>query len=61
MILQVTYQDASEPDCCRVDYIVTVDGTEHCLAPSALGTKYNDREAIERARMLFGPGVCLLF
>ena len=61
MILQVTYQDASEDDCHRVDYIVTVNGKTHCLAPSALGNKYNDREAIERAQKLFGPGVCLLF
>jgi len=61
MILQVTYQDASDDDCRRVDYIVTVNGTEHCLAPCALGNKQNDREAIERARKLFGPGTCLIF
>jgi len=61
MILKVTYKDASEPDCRRVDYCVTVDGTEYCLAPCALGNKWNDREAIELARKLFGPGTCLIF
>ncbi len=61
MELQVTYKDASEPDCLRMDFYVTVDGTEYCICPCALGSKYSRQEALETAQKLFGPQTTLLF
>lgn len=61
MKLKVTYLDASEPDCRRVDYVVYVDGKQHLLTGCALGNEHNDREALKRARELFGPDVELEF
>jgi len=61
MKLKVTFKDASEPDCRREDWVVIVDGKEHCICPSALGTKDNEIEALERARSLFGPDVELTY
>jgi hypothetical protein len=60
MKLQVTYKN-SPGTATRVDYIVTVYGTDHTLVVEALGNQYNDLEAIKAAQRLFGPGVELAF
>lgn len=57
MKIKITFEDASDDDCRRVDYVTVVDGKTHCLSACALGNEYNDREAETRARELFGNDV----
>lgn len=61
MKLKVNYLDASDDDCRRWDYIVTVDGNDYCLAPSTLRNNWSDMEALKRARELFGQDTELEF
>jgi len=57
MQITITFQDASDDDCRRVDYVTVVDGQEHCLSACALGNEYSDREAENRARQLWGNDI----
>jgi len=57
MKIKITYLDASEEDCRRTDYVTYVNGKEFCLAASALGKEFTEREVERNARKLFGDDV----
>ena len=59
--IDITYEDASEEDCFRYDYVTVVDGHKYCLAASTLGNEASGQEATKRAKELFGEDILIFF
>lgn len=57
--ITITYLDASEDDCRRIDYVTYVDGKEFLLAACALGTQFTTDLVTKKAKELFGEDIII--